>query len=177
MPYFGNLTDPWIHLEKQNFKFSSAHMTVFPDGTKESLHGHNYSVELSIELKQPSIQEMVPFSFFKRSIQEICQEWDEKVLLAGKCPYLKIKNFDLREIEFLLCEKRYILPSEDVVLLSIDNVTVEALTQEFCRQFLGKFEFTFLSKKISSVEVRVNEMLGQGASCLWQGSMLSSDVL
>ena len=32
-----------IFTGKDVHKFSSAHMTVFPDGSKERLHGHNFS--------------------------------------------------------------------------------------------------------------------------------------
>jgi 6-pyruvoyltetrahydropterin/6-carboxytetrahydropterin synthase len=49
-----------IHIRKENIKFSSAHMTVFPDGTKEALHGHNYQVELTLELKDSSFKKTKP---------------------------------------------------------------------------------------------------------------------
>ena len=38
-----------LHIRKEALKFSAAHMTVFPDGTKESLHGHNYRTKALIE--------------------------------------------------------------------------------------------------------------------------------
>ena len=31
-----------IRIRKEALKFAASHMTVFPDGTKEALHGHNY---------------------------------------------------------------------------------------------------------------------------------------
>ena len=37
-----------IVLEKEYFKFSCAHFLIFPDGTKERLHGHNYRVRVEI---------------------------------------------------------------------------------------------------------------------------------
>ena len=43
-------TERWaIHLHKENFKFSCAHFLIFPDGSKERLHGHNYYVDAEIE--------------------------------------------------------------------------------------------------------------------------------
>ena len=38
-----------IHLHKENFKFSAAHFLIFPDGSAERLHGHNYRVFVEIE--------------------------------------------------------------------------------------------------------------------------------
>ena len=37
-----------IHIARPEFKFSCAHMTVFPDGSKERLHGHNYIVVVEL---------------------------------------------------------------------------------------------------------------------------------
>ena len=37
-----------IFVGKDVHKFSSAHMTVFPDGSKERLHGHNFMVDESV---------------------------------------------------------------------------------------------------------------------------------
>ena len=50
-----------IHIRKDNLKFSAAHMTVFPDGSKEGLHGHNYEVELAVELVEPALARMLSY--------------------------------------------------------------------------------------------------------------------
>jgi len=39
-----------ILIARAEHKFSCAHMTVFPDGTKERLHGHNYTIAVAIEV-------------------------------------------------------------------------------------------------------------------------------
>jgi hypothetical protein len=38
-----------IELEKESFKFSAAHFLIFPDGSAERLHGHNYRVFVEID--------------------------------------------------------------------------------------------------------------------------------
>jgi len=38
-----------VNLRKERNKFSSAHFTLFPDGSVEKLHGHNYFVEVEFE--------------------------------------------------------------------------------------------------------------------------------
>ena len=37
-----------VRLAKQDFKFSAAHFTLFPDGTAELLHGHNFQVAVAV---------------------------------------------------------------------------------------------------------------------------------
>ena len=38
-----------IDIQKEYFKFSAAHFLIFPDGTAERLHGHNYRVFAEID--------------------------------------------------------------------------------------------------------------------------------
>ena len=156
-----------ITIRKEAFKFSSAHMTVFPDGTKEALHGHNYSTEVAFDLKDISLKNMIPFSDFKKLIKEICDEWDEKVLLPTNCPFLEFITQTETELEFLLCHKRYVLPREDVALLPLDNITAETLSKEFCLTLLKQLSGPLLTKALSGVRVRIDESPGQGATYTW----------
>ena len=47
------MTEPrerWsIAIDKDYLKFSAAHFLIFPDGSAERLHGHNYKVYVTIE--------------------------------------------------------------------------------------------------------------------------------
>ena len=38
-----------ISIDKDYLKFSAAHFLIFPDGTAERLHGHNYRVFVEID--------------------------------------------------------------------------------------------------------------------------------
>lgn len=159
-----------VHLRKEAFKFASAHMTIFEDGTKEALHGHNYTVELTFEFISPTPGKplaMIPFSILKKPIKLICDAWDEKVLLATDSAFFKLKKKTEKESEFLVCDRRYVLPTDEVVFLSTDNITAEALAEEFCSQYLAQFKKGFLEKFFQSIQVRVDESPGQGASYTW----------
>jgi len=155
-----------VHLRKEALKFSAAHMTVFPDGSKEALHGHNYTTEVSIGIKDISLKGIISFSSFKKVIREICDDWDEKLLLAGECPFMEIKSQSPQEIEFFLCKKRYVLPADEVIILAVDNITAETLAAEFCRKLIGKLGAQG-SSQLTGVEVRIEEAPGQGASSYW----------
>ena len=48
-----------IDIARELFKFSCAHMTVFPDGTKERLHGHNYYVGVTLALSDAGRSEFL----------------------------------------------------------------------------------------------------------------------
>lgn len=157
------------HIKKEALKFASAHMTVFPDGTKERLHGHNYRTQVSIDLKSIELSKMVAFSTVKSAMKKICDEWDEKVLLARDCPHFKMVASDARETEFVLCGKRYVLPTDEIVFIHRDNITTETLSAEFCSRLLGLLDSRAL-ESVAGIEVRIEEMLGQGASYIWKAT-------
>jgi 6-pyruvoyltetrahydropterin/6-carboxytetrahydropterin synthase len=149
----------FIHIKKDALKFSAAHMTVFPDGTKESLHGHNYRVELKVEVAGTGLKEMVPFSEIKRETKKLCDQWDEKLLLAEKCPFFKVLSKS-NELSFELCKKKYLIPTDETLLLPLENITSEGLAQVFHEILSSKIN----KKGIKSLRVRIDEMTGQGGS-------------
>ncbi len=165
-----------IHIRKQHLKFSAAHATVFPGGKKEALHGHNYQVDLTVDLKSTSFENMISFSIFKTAMQEICNEWDEKILIAKDCPSLKIISHS-NEIEFLLCNKRYVLPADEVVLLSLENITTETLAKEYCTRLLTKLDPTLVELLILGIALRIDETVGQGATYVWKNPHASKTFL
>ena len=115
-------------IAREQYKFSCAHMTVFPDGTKERLHGHNYTVAVALEVDRIDLPAMMPFAPVKAALAELCAAWKERVLIAAKNPHLEIvRDDDELELEFRLCGERYVMPRGDVLLLPIDNISVEAL--------------------------------------------------
>ena len=151
-----------LHIRKEALKFSAAHMTVFPDGNKEPLHGHNYQVSLNVDLSDASFTNMVSFSVFKDVIKPLCDAWDEKILVQGKSTYLKGVTRGA-EYEFSLCGKRYVFPADEVVVLDIENISTELLAEEFMKQMLHKLNGR-LSKAVLGMEIRIDETNGQGAS-------------
>jgi 6-pyruvoyltetrahydropterin/6-carboxytetrahydropterin synthase len=153
-----------IIIKKESFKFAAAHMTLFDDGTKEALHGHNYTTELTLEFTPAAKAPMIPFSVLKAPLKAVCDAWDEKVLLPANSKFLKIKKRDVKETEFLLCGCRYVLPSNEIVFLPVDNVTAESLAEQVCKEYLKRFKKGFLEKAFRRVQVRVDESPGQGAS-------------
>lgn len=142
-------------------------MTVFPDGSKEALHGHNYQVFFEAETKATTLKDMVPFSDFKKAMQEICDTWDEKVLLAENCPSFEILDQDKKGIRFNLCKKEYLLPVDEVVLLPTDNVTSENLASCFLKELISGLAVHSM-KSISSISIRIEESPGQGATDTWK---------
>ena len=148
-----------IVIAREQYKFSCAHMTVFPDGTKERLHGHNYTVAIALEVDSVALDAMIPFSSIKQALADLCAAWKERVLVATRNPHLVIIRDD-SELEFRLCGDRYVLPRHDALLLPIDNISVEALAAHIADILAPKMR----GPHVRQLEVRVEESPGQGAS-------------
>jgi 6-pyruvoyltetrahydropterin/6-carboxytetrahydropterin synthase len=151
-----------LFLGKDNHKFFVAHMTVLPDGQKERLHGHNYMVAMTIDLRDISFKNFLHFDVFKKAMEAQCKEWDEHVLVAEQNPFLEIVKRDASEVEFRLCGKRYVLPADEVIFLPLENIVVETLSKEFCRRFVERMGPALNAKDVAALDVTVTETHGQG---------------
>ena len=140
-------------------------MTVFPDGRKERLHGHNYYVSLRIELSDISFQNLIEFASIKAEVARLCLEWKEHTLLATENPHFELVRDADGELEFKLCGKRYVLPREDVLLLPIDNIAVEPLSAHIAELLAARLGDLMRHEAVLGLEVTVTESVKQGASC------------
>ena len=118
-----------IRLAKEDFKFSAAHFTLFPDGTAELLHGHNYRV--SVEIAGPALDStglLIDFAAAKRAVRATCAALDERVLVPSRAPGLTIVG-EGGAIEVEFAERRYRFPSADLVQLPLENSSIELLSR------------------------------------------------
>jgi 6-pyruvoyltetrahydropterin/6-carboxytetrahydropterin synthase len=153
-----------VRIRKEALKFAASHMTVFPDGTKEALHGHHYQPTLTLSFRESGFESMIPFSTIKESMKKIAALWDEKVLLASENPFFEPIRNGREEIEFKLCGKRYVLPSEETVLLKVDNITCERLARAYFEFLRADLEGVLKKGTLLAMSVYIEESPGQGAS-------------
>lgn len=154
-----------VVVAREQYKFSCAHMTVFPDGTKERLHGHNYQLSAALELLDVGFQQMIPFAAIKDALGAICKEFRERFLVATGNPFFELVTDDGVELEFRLCGQRYVVPREDALLLPIDNVSAEALAAHLAERLVATLRPHLPAGVVHAVEVAVHESPGQGSSC------------
>lgn len=136
---------------REQYKFSCAHMTVFPDGTKERLHGHNYQVGAVVELSDVSFAHMIPFAPIKEALAAICADFRERVLLAAKNPYFTLVRDDGDVVDR---QEQRVLAGEDV-----------ALAAHVADLLLARLGDVLPAGVATALEVSIHEGPGQGASC------------
>lgn len=152
-----------LFLKKENFKFSSAHFTIFDAKTSEALHGHNYRVGVLLQTKKNKLKnEMVcDFNQIKKLVKMACDTLDEKVLVPTKSPFLKVQKSEhfKNHTHVVYNKKNYIFPDSDVFMLSAENITSEALAY-YIAQILHKD----VKSLFEEITVSIEETRGQSAA-------------
>jgi len=144
-------------LAKEDFKFSSAHFTLFPDGRTELLHGHNYRVR--VEVRGPGLDAhglLVDIESLKRAIRAGCAALDSRTLIPGESPCLSWRR-DGEAIEVRFEERVYRFPAGDVRVLPLANTTIELLAEKFWSDLAPSLR----ERGLESLAVSVEESAGQ----------------
>ena len=150
-----------IFLEKEYFKFSCAHFLIFPDGSKERLHGHNYHVEVEIEGDLNERGLVIDFLDAKPVIRELCDSLDEHWLLPAEHPELKIEHQADGHTSVIYGNDRYLVPTPEVKLLPINNTSVENLATWFGRELNQRLRGRFGASRVRRLRVAISETPGQ----------------
>ena len=119
-----------VHLAKETFKFSCSHFTIFSALSAERLHGHNYQMKLDLEVDtlDPKLGFAFDFNVVKPMIRAFCDSLDERILLPGRSPFLKIAERGA-QVEVNFADKKYSFPKEDTLNLPLVNITSEELAR------------------------------------------------
>jgi len=150
-----------IDLAKENFKFSAAHFLIFPDGSAERLHGHNYRVFVEIEARLSVHGLVLDFKMVKPVVRELCDELDEHWLIPGEHAVLRYGERADGCIEVRYLERYYAAPREDVIVLPINNTSSENLASWFGRELLRRLGTRFPDVEILRLRLAVEETSGQ----------------
>jgi 6-pyruvoyltetrahydropterin/6-carboxytetrahydropterin synthase len=149
-----------IDLQKEAFKFSAAHFLIFPDGSAERLHGHNYRVFVELEAQLSTHGLVMDFKAIKPVVREICDRLDEHWLVPGEHPVLRWSESG-GAIEVRYKERSYRVPREDVLVLPINNTSSENLATWFGRELMAKVRERFPDVELRSLRLSVEETSGQ----------------
>ena len=150
-----------IDLYKEYFKFSCAHFLIFPDGSKERLHGHNYHVQVVLSGQLTDRGIVMDFNHAKPIVRELCDALDEHWLVPGEHPELKITPRDDGHTEVVYREAHYLAPSEELIVLPINNASAENFATYLGRELRSRLLDRYGSTRIEALEVSVSETPGQ----------------
>lgn len=157
-----------IDLAKEAFKFSAAHFLIFPDGTAERLHGHNYRVFVSLESELSPHGLVIDFKMIKPLVKEMVDALDEYWLLPGKHVALKVRDLGDGSSEVTYRDRRYVAPTNELIVLPVNNTSVENLAGYLVDDLRRRFHERFPDVPLLSLRVAVEETSGQRGACTWR---------
>ena len=157
-----------IQIDKEYLKFSAAHFLIFPDGSSERLHGHNYRVycEISGVLSRHGL--VLDFKRVKPLIRELVDALDEHWLVPGEHPELEWKERGDGVIEVRYRDLYYAAPASDIVVLPIPNISAEKLASWVGRKLLARLGADFPEVPVTRLKLGVEETSGQRGSWTYE---------
>lgn len=150
-----------IEIEKEYFKFSAAHFLIFPDGSAERLHGHNYRVFVELEADLSEHGLVIDFIMVKPVIRELLAGLDEHWLVPGEHPELTCEPGADGTTVVRYRERTYAAPSDDVLVLPINNTSSENLATWIGRELRRRLREKFPDVELERMRLAVEETSGQ----------------
>jgi 6-pyruvoyltetrahydropterin/6-carboxytetrahydropterin synthase len=159
-----------IQIDKEYLKFSAAHFLIFPDGSAERLHGHNYRVYLEVEGALTRHGLVLDFKRVKPVVRELLDALDEHWLLPGEHEELRASARADGVVEVRYRERYYAAPREDVIVLPINNTSAENLATWVGRELRARLRARFPDADLRAMRVAVEETAGQRGVWRWRSA-------
>ncbi len=150
-----------IDIAKEYLKFSCAHFLIFPDGSKERLHGHNYQVTCEIDGRLSQHGLVIDFKMVKPIVKRLCDWLDEHWLVPGEHPELTWCHRDDGHTEVQYRQCRYLAPTDEIIVLPINNTSAENFASYLGRKLYAELQRQFGKLSVSSLRLSVSETSGQ----------------
>lgn len=139
-----------LHFHDGKLKFSIGHFTIFSKTERETLHGHNYTLHVKVEteINEPGIT--FDYRLFEEKLVAMCKKLNWYFLIPERSPYLSIVDDDPHYQITFDNESMWLL-KKDVVLMPLENITLETLSQWFVDEVTADTVFMqqFHVKKIN----------------------------
>lgn len=154
-----------IELQKESMKFSAGHTTIFSATEREPLHGHLYSVYLSLTTRVEDNGMTFDYRYYKERIHVLCRYLNQTFLMPQLSPFLEFAE-DEAYYYFTFNQKKIPFLKEDVTLMPLINITVEELSRWFVNELILD-EDELVRHRIERMVVKVFSAPGQSASHEW----------
>lgn len=157
-----------ISVDKDYLKFSAAHFLIFPDGTAERLHGHNYKVYVDVQTDLDPHGLVVNFKEIKPLVRRLCDRLDEHLLIPGQHPELRAESGPVGQMTIRYRERRYEIPADEVIVLPITNTSAENLATWLGRTLRERMLELWPKLRMHLLSLAVEETQGQRGIYTWR---------
>lgn len=138
--------------------FSSCHFIPMHEKCSR-LHGHSYIVRMRLDGEMDENGMVMDFVILKKKLRAMIDEMDHKILLPANSTIVKITKKD-NSIEVVSCNKTYVFPAEDVMMLNVATTTAEEMSKMMTERISSEIDFP---KTVRSISIGLDEERGQTA--------------
>ncbi|MGQ5524298.1 6-pyruvoyl trahydropterin synthase family protein [Chitinimonas sp. PSY-7] len=149
-----------VRIDRDDIGFAAAHFTIFSATEREGLHGHNFTVGMEVIAQGEENGMIFDYRLLKSRLRELCRELDERMLLPARSAYLHISR-EGDNVECRFGKDKFTFPYRDVVMLELQNITLEALAEWFLGRLLETAELP--RERLAEISVSVASSRGQQA--------------
>ena len=151
-----------VRVSKDYLVFCCAHFITYEGSTCERLHGHNYRAAAEVEGPLDQNHYVFDFIALKNLMRRITDELDHHVLLPTRSDLIRVEETG-RQVRASFEDREWLFPSEDCVLLPLENTTAELLARWIAQRLLNALaaEKGFRPQRI---RIEVEESFGQSAT-------------
>lgn len=154
-----------VELHKEELKFSAGHFMLFSATERESMHGHDYQLNVAFHTYITHNGMAFDCRDYKKKLLALCQMLDYHFLLPSQSDYLRLEDGGDHWIGHLQNQTLSFL-KKDTVILPISNVTLEELSNWFLQQ-LTQHPDELKSHHIQSIMVKVFNGRGESGATQW----------
>lgn len=134
---------------------------IFPDGTREPLHGHNYKVLIRGDHSSLDADMVIDFLHIKPIVKELCDIFDHKLIIPGQNKFLEISAEGPNTI-IRTPDSFFSIPSTDILNLPIKNSSVEVMAEYMCQELINRLKEKY-NFQFEKLEFELQETPGQSA--------------
>lgn len=154
-----------VRVTKDHLVFCSGHFISYHGHQCERLHGHNYRA--AVEIEGPLSGDFYVFDFIalKARTKDITDALDHRMMLATKNPVIAVEPRGA-SVRVTYRDREWVFPTDDCVLLPIENTTAELLARYIGGRLLESLKSVdgFVPDVL---RVEVEENVGQSATYEW----------
>ncbi|MDF1756766.1 MAG: 6-carboxytetrahydropterin synthase [Legionellaceae bacterium] len=154
-----------VELQKESMKFSAGHTTIFSETEREPLHGHLYTVYLSLSTLVEKNGMTFDYRYYIKKINGLCKYLNQTFLMPKNSPFLTFSE-DEDYYYFTFNNKKIPFLKEDVTILPVTNITIEELSRWFIQELIAD-EKELNNHRVDKIVVKVFSAPGQSASHSW----------
>jgi 6-pyruvoyltetrahydropterin/6-carboxytetrahydropterin synthase len=154
-----------IKICKENIHFTAAHFTIFSPTSRERVHGHDYFIKAAVSCYvNESTGMCFDYAILKHFLKQLAESVDEYFLLPGLSSIMPLKTVG-DNVEFVFNQQAFSLPSTDVKILPVTNISNESLAAWFLEELLKIWRP--LPQDIFLIDLEVENGRGQSISSQW----------